>query len=61
MIAKCPNQVCLNEKVYYACHNGENDSDWKIYAYMAQMSSNDEWKIHGKTKNWDRTLMQEGW
>ena len=39
-IAKCPKQVCLNEKVNYACDNGENDSDCEIYAYMAQMSSN---------------------
>ena len=27
----------------YACDNGENNSDCEIYAYMAQMSSNDEW------------------
>ena len=25
------------------------------------MSSNDEWKNHGKTEKWDRTLVQEGW
>ena len=50
MIEKCPKQVCFNEKVNYACDNGENDSDCDIYAYMARMSSNDEWKNHGKTE-----------
>ena len=49
-IAKFPKQVCLNEKVNYACDNGENDSDCKIYASMAIMSSNEEWKNHGKTE-----------
>ena len=61
MISKCPKQVCFNEKGNYACNNGETDSDWEIYAYMAGMSSNDEWKNYGKTENWDRTLVQEGW
>ena len=51
MIAKCPKQVCLNEKETYACGNGENDSDCKIYAYMSKMSSNDEWKNYGKAEN----------
>ena len=51
MIAKFPKQVCFNEKRNYACDNGENDSDCETYAYMARMSSNDEWKIHGKTIN----------
>ena len=51
MIAKCPNQVCFDEKVNYACDNGKNNSDCKIYASMAQMSSNEEWKSHGKTEN----------
>ena len=51
MIAKCPKEVCFNEKGNPACNNGKNDSDWEIYAYMAQMSSNGEWKIHGKTEN----------
>ena len=41
MIAKCPKQVCFNENVNYACENGENNSDYEIYASMAQMSSND--------------------
>ena len=61
MIAKCPKQVCFNEKGNYTWNNGKNDSDYEIYAYMAQISSNDKWKNHGKTKNWDRTLVQEGW
>ena len=39
---KCLNQVCFNEKVNLACDNGENNDDQKIYASMAQMSSNDE-------------------
>ena len=51
MIAKCPNQVCFNEKGNRVCNNGENDSDCKIYASMARISSNDEWKNHGKTEN----------
>ena len=51
MIVKCPKKVCFIEKCNYACNNGENDSDCKIYASMAQMSSNDEWKNHGKTEN----------
>ena len=42
MIAKCLKQVCFNEKGNHACNNGENNSDWKIYASMARMSSNDE-------------------
>ena len=45
MIAKCPKQVCFNEKGNYACDNGENNSDCKIYAYMARISSNDKFKI----------------
>ena len=54
MIAKCPNppkdnekrrkQVRLNEKGNRACDNRENDNDHKIYASMAQMSSDDERK-----------------
>ena len=52
MIKKCPNplkydeklrrQVLLNEKGNRACNNGENNSDQKIYAYMAFMYGNDE-------------------
>ena len=61
MIAKCPNQVCFNEKGNYACDNSENDSDCKIYAYMERISSNDKWNNHGKPEHWDRTLLQEGW
>ena len=51
MIAKFPKQVCFNKKVNYAMEIGANNSDCEIYASMAQMSSNDESKIHGKTEN----------
>ena len=51
MITKCPNKVCLNEKGYRACKNGKNNSDCEIYASLARMPSNDEWKNHGKTEN----------
>ena len=51
MIAKFPKQVCFNEKVNRACDSCENKSDCKIYASMAQISINDEWKICGKTEN----------
>ena len=51
MIAKCPKEACFNEKGNYACDNGENNSDCKIYASMTRISSNDEWKNHGKTEN----------
>ena len=51
MIAKCPNLECFNEKGNRACDNGKHNSDYQIYASMAQMSSNDEWKNHGKTEN----------
>ena len=50
MIAKCPNQVCVIEKGNYACNNGKNNSDYKIYVSMTQISRNDEWKNHGKTE-----------
>ena len=50
MIAKFPKQVCFNGKGNYACNNSKNDSDCEIYAYMAQMSSKDEWKNHGKAE-----------
>ena len=42
MIAKCPEKVCFIEKGNYACDKGENNSDCKIYASMAQMSSNNK-------------------
>ena len=51
MIAKCPKQVCVNEKCNRACDNGKNNSGCEIYASMAQISSNEKWKIHGKTEN----------
>ena len=51
MIAKCPKQVCFNEKDNYAYNNDKNNSNFEIYAYIAGISSNDEWKNHGKTEN----------
>ena len=36
------NQVRFNEKGNSACKNSENNSDQKIYAYMARISGNDE-------------------
>ena len=39
---KCRKQVCLNEICNRACDNGKNNSDQKIYAYMARMYSNDK-------------------
>ena len=50
MIAKCPKKVCFRGKGNRACDIGENNSDCKIYASMAYMSSNNEWKNHGKTE-----------
>ena len=50
MIAKSPKQLCFIEKGNYACDNSKNDSDCEIYSYMSRMSSNDEWKNHGKTE-----------
>ena len=54
MIVKCPKppkdnekrqkQVRFNEKGNRACNNGEDKDDHKIYASMAQMSSDDERK-----------------
>ena len=51
MIAKCPKQVCFNEKGNRAYENSKNNSDCEIYASMARMSRNDEWKNHGKIEN----------
>ena len=51
MIAKCPKQVCFNVIVNRAWDNGENNNNCQIYASMARMFSNDEWKNHGKTEN----------
>ena len=36
------NQVRFNEKGNRACDNSKNNSDHKIYAYMARRSNNDE-------------------
>ena len=53
MIAKCPKspkynekqqkKVFFNEKGNCVCENGKNNSDQKIYASVARMSSNDEY------------------
>ena len=51
MIAKFSKQVCFNEKGRYVCDKGKNNSDCEVYESMAQMSSNDEWKNHGRTEN----------
>ena len=51
MIAKCPKQVILNEKGNRAYDNGKNNSDYEIYASMARMYINEEWKNHGKAEN----------
>ena len=51
MIAKFPKKVCFNKIGNRACNSGENYSDCEKYASMAKMSSNDEWKFHGKTEN----------
>ena len=50
MITKCPKQVCFNKKCICECDNGENDSDCKIYAYLARISRNDKWENNGKTE-----------
>ena len=59
IITKRPKQGCFNERGNRECDNGENNIDCKIYASMAQISSNDEWKNYGYTENYDRTLVQE--
>ena len=51
MIAEFPKQVCFIEKGDFACNISENNSDCRIYASMARMSSNEKWKIRGKTEN----------
>ena len=53
LIAKCPKppieiekrrkQVHFDENFNRACNNGKNNSNQKIYAYMACMSGNDEY------------------
>ena len=50
MIAKCPTQVLFNENFNRSCDNGKNISDCEIYASMAQISSNNKCKNHGKTE-----------
>ena len=47
MIAEFPKQVCFFEKVDRACDTSANNSDCRIYAYMARMSSNNQWENNG--------------
>ena len=54
---KRPRHVCFNEKGNHACDNGKNNDGHKMYAYMAQMSSNDKRKSQeygdsSKLTNW---------
>ena len=60
MITKCLKQVYFNEKGNCACANGKNNSDCKIYAYMARMYSNDERKIIVRLKNETEHLCKRG-
>ena len=39
---KQKKQVRFNKKGNPACDNGKNNDDYKIYAYMARTSSDDE-------------------
>ena len=72
LIAKFPNppkdnekrreKVRLNEKGNHACENRENNSDQKIYAYMARMSGNEECpsKIFGDSSQWTNCILDSG-
>ena len=55
-------QVCFNEKVNRACNNGKNNSDQKIYASMARMSSNDERssKEYGDSSQLNNCILDSG-
>ena len=55
-------QVCFNEKVNRACNNGKNNSDQKIYASMARMSSNDESssKEYGDSSQLNNCILDSG-
>ena len=48
---------CLNEKGNYACDNGKNNNDHKIYASMTRMSSNDE----RSSENYGDSLQLTNW
>ena len=60
MIEKCPKQVCFNEKGNRVYDKGENNSDCEIYASMARMSINDEWKNNGRLKTETEHLCKRG-
>ena len=51
----------FNEKGNYACDNGENNSECEIYASMARISSNDEWKIMVSLKTETEHLCKRGY
>ena len=53
-------QVCFNKKGNYECDNGKNNSDCEIYASMARISSNDEWKIIVRLKTEAQNLCKRG-
>ena len=69
MITKCPKppkdnekrrkQVRFNEKGNRACGNSEDNDDHKIYAYMAQMSNDDERKSgkYGESSQWTNWIL----
>ena len=67
IIAKCPKppkdnekqqkQVHFNDKGNCACDNGENNSDQKIHASMARMSSNDK----HSSENYGDSLQFTNW
>ena len=50
-------QVHFDEKCNCACNNSENNSDQKIYASMAQMSSDDECS----SENYGDSLQLTNW
>ena len=59
---KRQNQVRFNEKGNCACDNGKNNSDHKIYAYMARMSGNDECPSDnfGASLQWTDWILDSG-
>ena len=68
LIAKCPKaqkhndkwrkKVCFYDKGNCACNNGRNNSDQKIYAYMARMSGNDEYP--SDSSQWTNWILDSG-
>ena len=72
MITKCPKppkdnekrrkQVRFNEKCNRACDNGKDNNDHKIYASMAQLSSDDERKSvkYGDSSQLTNWILNQG-